>query len=95
MSFHFPERLHRCCIYFHCSSVYTAIIITLEPCTLNAEFQHFIPRFNKISLLYRYRWKRGWGWKEARRQGDFRDNSTREWNFEFFFLLNLTEHFQF
>jgi hypothetical protein len=38
--------------------MYTAIIITLEPCTLNAEFQHFIPRFNKISLLHRYHWKR-------------------------------------
>jgi len=26
-------------------------IITLEPCTLNAEFQHFIPRFIIISLV--------------------------------------------
>ncbi len=26
-------------------------IITLEPCALNAEFQHFILRFNKIFLL--------------------------------------------
>jgi hypothetical protein len=25
--------------------------IILEPCALNAEFQPFIPRFNKISLL--------------------------------------------
>ncbi len=25
--------------------------ITLEPCALNAKFPHFIPRFNKISLL--------------------------------------------
>jgi len=33
--------------------------ITLEPCALNAEFQHFILRFNKISLLCRYHWKRG------------------------------------
>jgi len=29
----------------------TTTIITLEPCALNAEFQHFIPRFNQISLL--------------------------------------------
>ncbi len=29
----------------------TTIITYLEPCALNAEFQHFIPRFNKISLL--------------------------------------------
>jgi hypothetical protein len=37
----------------------TTTIITLEPCVLNAEFQHFIPRSNKISLLYKYHWKRG------------------------------------
>jgi hypothetical protein len=29
-----------------------ATMIGVEPCALNAEFQHFIPRFNKISLLY-------------------------------------------
>jgi hypothetical protein len=31
----------------------TTTIITLEPCALNAEFQHFILRFNKnfLSLL--------------------------------------------
>jgi hypothetical protein len=29
-------------------------IITLEPCALNAEFQHFILRLNKISLLCKY-----------------------------------------
>jgi hypothetical protein len=29
----------------------TAILIPLEPCALNAEFQYFISRFNKISLL--------------------------------------------
>jgi hypothetical protein len=29
-------------------------IITLEPCALNAEFQHFMLRFNKISLLCGY-----------------------------------------
>jgi hypothetical protein len=26
-------------------------VLTLKPCALNAEFQHFILRFNKISLL--------------------------------------------
>ncbi len=25
--------------------------ITFEPCALNAEFQHFMLRFNKLSLL--------------------------------------------
>jgi hypothetical protein len=29
----------------------TAISISLELCALNAEFQYFIPRFNKLSLL--------------------------------------------
>jgi len=48
-----------------------ATIISLEPCALNADFQHFIPRFSKISLLYGYPWKKGLGWKEAQRQGDF------------------------
>jgi len=50
-----------------------ATIINLEPCPLNAEFQHFILRFNKISLLYGYpqRKRKVWGWKEAQRQGDF------------------------
>jgi hypothetical protein len=28
--------------------------ITLEPCAINAEFQHFILRVNKISLLCAY-----------------------------------------
>jgi hypothetical protein len=31
-----------------------ATIINLEPCALNADFQHFIPRFNQIFLLYGY-----------------------------------------
>ncbi len=41
-SFRFPERLHCCYIYFHYAPTYTTTIITLEPCALNAEFQHFI-----------------------------------------------------
>jgi hypothetical protein len=36
-------------------------IITLQPCALNAEFQHFILRFTKISLLCEYHWKKGKG----------------------------------
>jgi hypothetical protein len=31
----------------------TTIIITLEPCALNAEFQHFILRFNKNFVILR------------------------------------------
>jgi hypothetical protein len=46
----------------------TTTIITLEPCALNAEFQHFIPRFNKTSSL-----KEGiGGCKEAQIQGEDR-----------------------
>jgi hypothetical protein len=43
LSFFFPECLHCRYIYFHCSS-------NLEPCALNSEFQHFVPRFNIIKL---------------------------------------------
>ncbi len=37
----------------------------LEPCALNAEFQHFIPRFNKTSLLCGHHSKRGYGVKRG------------------------------
>jgi hypothetical protein len=37
-------------ICFHWSYIYNYYNY-LEPCALNAEFEHFIPRFNKISLL--------------------------------------------
>jgi hypothetical protein len=37
----------------------TTTIISFEPCALNAEFQHFILRFIKMSILCRYHWKRG------------------------------------
>jgi hypothetical protein len=42
-----------------------ATIIGLEPCALNADFQHFIPIVNKISLLYgdTLEW---WVWVEGR-----------------------------
>ncbi len=49
-------------------------IISVELCALNADFQHFIPKFNKILLFYGYLWKKGLGWKEAQRQGDFKNN---------------------
>jgi hypothetical protein len=51
-----------------------ATIISVEHCALNADFQHFIPRFNKISLIYGYPWKKGLGRKEAERQDDFTNN---------------------
>jgi hypothetical protein len=37
--------------YIFTAPTCTTTIISLEPCALNAEFQHFILRFNKISLL--------------------------------------------
>jgi hypothetical protein len=45
--------------YIFTAPTCTATIILLEPCALNVEFQHFILRFNKISLLYGYHWKKG------------------------------------
>jgi hypothetical protein len=38
-------------IYIFIVPTYTTTIITLKPCALNVEFQHFILKFNKISLL--------------------------------------------
>jgi hypothetical protein len=57
-SFLFPERLRCCDIYCHCSYM-EDYYNYLEPCALNAEFQHFIPRFHKTSLLRRPHSKRG------------------------------------
>jgi len=45
----------------------TTTIITLERCALKAEFQHFTPRFDKISLLCRYHWKIGDRGRKQRR----------------------------
>jgi len=57
-------------------------IISLEPCALNAEYQHFIVRFIKMSLLCGYHWKRGKGVKggEAQRHVYFTDNSNTTTN---------------
>jgi len=46
-----------------------AAIISLEPCALNADFQHFIPRFNKTFLLYGYSPKKGLGVKGGPKRG--------------------------
>jgi hypothetical protein len=63
--------------YIFTAPTCTTTIISLEPCALNAKFQHFILRFNKISLVRRYHWKTGYGVKtgpKTGRQGDFLDN---------------------
>jgi hypothetical protein len=50
-SFIFPERLH--CLLHICSLLLRIQLYYnyLEPCALNDEFQHFIPRFDKSSSL--------------------------------------------
>jgi len=50
LSFLFLERPHCCYIYFPARNCLT-IVISLEPCALNAEFQHFILRFIKMFFL--------------------------------------------
>ncbi len=57
-SFLFPERLHCCYIHFHCSYMYNYYNY-LEPCALNAEFKHFIPRFKTNFLTLRTSLKEG------------------------------------
>jgi len=60
LSFFFPGRLHCCYIDFHCSDLYSYYNSSRVLCTkcwdsaFRTEFQHFILRFNKISLLYGY-----------------------------------------
>jgi hypothetical protein len=44
-SFLFPERLHCCYIYFHCSYNYYN---NLEPCALNASFSISYPDLMKL-----------------------------------------------
>jgi hypothetical protein len=68
------------CLSFFLAPPFTApsckaTIISLEPCTLNADFQHFIPRSNKFPyLLYGYPSKKGLRWNKVQRQGDFTNN---------------------
>jgi hypothetical protein len=85
LCFMFPERLHCCYIYFHCSNNCYNYSRT-NNCynysrTLCIKYwvSHFILRFNKISFLCGYQWKRGWGSKEeeigGETEGDFIDKS--------------------
>jgi hypothetical protein len=45
--------------YVFTTPTYTTTIKTPKPYALNVEFQHFIPKFNKISLLCKPHSKRG------------------------------------
>jgi len=68
-SFLFPERLHCCCIYFHCSYLYNYYNY-LEPCALNADFQHF--KDIKLPYSVNLAQREDRGWKEAQRYGEDR-----------------------
>ncbi len=70
--------------YIFTAPTCTSTIIILEPCALNAEFQHFILRFHKIFVLCGYHWKqRGQEMKaegiRGEREGDFTDNFNTNW----------------
>jgi hypothetical protein len=56
--------------YIFTAPTCTTTIVTLEPCALNAEFQHFILRFNKKFLLS-FTTERG---DSGEREGDFTHN---------------------
>jgi len=58
--------------YIFTAPTCTTIIITLKPCAFDAEFQHFILRLNKISLLWGHTERGDRGWKQARREGEDR-----------------------
>jgi hypothetical protein len=47
----FPKRLQYCS-YSSTALTCTTTIIRLKPCALNAEFQHFMLRFNKIGFIH-------------------------------------------
>jgi hypothetical protein len=55
--------------YIFTAPTCTTTIITLEPCALNAEFQHFILRFNKIFDTLQIPLKEGIG---SEREGEDR-----------------------
>ncbi len=58
--------------FFLSASTAITTIISLQPCALNAEFQHFLIKFPYLADTT----ERGVrGWKQAQRQGDFTDNS--------------------
>jgi hypothetical protein len=55
----FLERLHCLLHDIFNAPTWTTTIIILKPCALYAEFQHFILRFSKISLLLQILLKEG------------------------------------
>jgi hypothetical protein len=47
--------------YFFIVPICKVIVISLKPCALNVDFQHLVPKFNRIFLLYGYPWNKGLG----------------------------------
>ncbi len=73
LCFLFPDRLHcTAATYIFTAPTCTTTIITLKPCSLNAEFQYFIARFNKNFLTLQIPLKEG---LEGETEHDFTDNS--------------------
>ncbi len=61
--------------YIFTALIWKATIISLEPCALNANFQHFIPRSNKHFLLYDILERRVWSERRPKdREGEFTNN---------------------
>jgi len=69
--FFFPEHLQVATYILNAPTCIT-IIMTLKPYALNAEFQHFILRFNKISLFANTTERRDRGWKQAQIEAEDR-----------------------
>jgi hypothetical protein len=59
-----PQLLHKFSLFLHVQLLYY-----LKPCALNAEFQHFIPIFNKTYLLCEPHSKRRDGVKKGPKIG--------------------------
>jgi hypothetical protein len=60
----------------------TTSVTSRKPRGINAKFQHFVLRFNKLFLLC----YTTMGWEEAQWQGDFLDNSKMMFFFKFLML---------
>jgi hypothetical protein len=54
LSFISPARASTAATYIFTAPNCATTITSVEPCALNAEFQHFILRFYKMSLLCGY-----------------------------------------
>jgi hypothetical protein len=71
--FLFHECFHYYYMYIFNSQTCTIIIITLEPCALKVEFQHFILKFNIRKLFLANTIERGdKGWKKAQKHSENR-----------------------